>query len=588
MTLLIAAASPKAIYLSSDYRLTSNGRVITDSSAKLVLLTFKTWFGFVAYTGVGSVGKISTASFVVNWVKNKLDLTIDELLTILRETGSRWLRTVARNQQHTFLFMGFDAGQPIVATVSNFEDLAGKHEMQAEPELSVSLRRGSAVPRVLICGASPAVSQRDFRLLRELIKRTPDSSNEIRALLRSISARASEDPSWGHLISPNCSTISFRAGGQGSYEPDGNVEVHQIISGMHIDLTKIVGKLLGDFKAAGATFVNFSSKEQPFPECKPAIVVDQPMADYRLIEIKGEQFAGAGAVATCDTGLVVGNGSPHVDQAFNALLVKLDNDELKWWDEGAARPSGVNDAQLVSATMLGDRNQAAVLDYETGALTLLPTFIEGGDSDATSINNLGDIAGHVTISRDRREQDFWRPAAWIGGQLYILESDEFEWGYAAGITNDREVLVNAYVGGEISGLRWSPLTKDLKPVGASGVVPLAINSEGLVLGAAKDEKGRTLAVKAERGGRWELLGTPPGYYATTINDSGDAAGYTEQVDNQRPWIRFRNGDLLWLPRYKHHSCYPAMLSNGGRIVGSAGADHGSHALLWLPKNSSTS
>jgi hypothetical protein len=214
---------------------------------------------------------------------------------------------------------------------------------------------------------------------------------------------------------------------------------------------------------------------------------------------------------------------------------------------------------------------------------------EFADSGALAINDLGVVVGWVSISADPQDrgQGNYRPAAWIPGKEAIFLTDfAFAWGQAVDVNDAGTVLVVAYaegIMGRAKALLWDPVAGTYAPIGRDepdGVYPMGLTADGTVLGNASDSSGRRIACLSVEGGRWTRLGTPKGWYATTIDDAGDVTGSVNTGGFERPSLRRSDGEVLWLPYFDHHHCRPNAIANTGFVVGAALTDHGTHALFW--------
>jgi hypothetical protein len=114
------------------------------------------------------------------------------------------------------------------------------------------------------------------------------------------------------------------------------------------------------------------------------------------------------------------------------------------------------------------------------------------------------------------------------------------------------------------------------------VNPVAINQLGLVLAQARTGSGRRLAVTCAPGEDWQELGTPEEWFPSDMKDVGDVVGWTVVENSDRPWLHTATGQTLMLPFVAGHSTSPRRINSVGQIVGTAGTDHGSHALVWSP------
>lgn len=202
---------------------------------------------------------------------------------------------------------------------------------------------------------------------------------------------------------------------------------------------------------------------------------------------------------------------------------------------------------------------------------------EFADSGALAINNMGVVVGWVSVSTDRQDrgQGNYRPAAWIPGQVGIILTDlPFAWGQGVDVNDDGIVRVLAYtegVMGRAKALLWDPIGGTCSGVGGEQpdrVFPMGLTSDLVVLGKGADPSGDPVACISTAGESWIPLGTPPGWYATAINDNHEVAGSLKVKGFDRPWIRRADGTTLWLPYLEHHYCRPNSMRGNPRRYGT--------------------
>jgi len=189
MTLIITALTKLTIYQSADFRLTdgNSGKLISDTSTKLVTLHYGEWDGFVAYTGIGRWKQQDTSEYVMQWLEGLHSATPADIEILIREKGTEWVDKIAaalrRRERHTFILAAFHEGSPQLAVISNFEDCLGRNDARAGATLTISNTRFSGQPRVVVSGWKPAVSRHTRRRLERLLRELPDDPERVRRML---------------------------------------------------------------------------------------------------------------------------------------------------------------------------------------------------------------------------------------------------------------------------------------------------------------------------------------------------------------------------------------------------------------------
>lgn len=198
----------------------------------------------------------------------------------------------------------------------------------------------------------------------------------------------------------------------------------------------------------------------------------------------------------------------------------------------------------------------------------------------------------VSVQRPGRSRTGTLPACSVDTSRdpAFLTDLGFAWGQAVDVNDAGTVLVVAFtegIMGRCKALLWDPNAGSLSPVGDAqpdGIYPQALTAGQVVLGNGRNRSGEAIACSSRAGGPWTRLGTPDGWYATAMNDVGDAAGSTPVEGFERPWLRRSTGDVVWLPYLEHHHCRPSSMTASNVMVGTAQTDHGTHALMWRPSN----
>jgi hypothetical protein len=154
ITLNITVLARERIYQCADLRLTdaATGRLVTDSSNKVVALRYHTgFFGFVTYTGVGRWAGKDTSEWIVQWLAGTHGMDLQAVVDRIGERAGRWLNEVARRtgkrSPHTFVVAAFEKGTASVHVVSNFEEVHGR---TVAPTQDVHISRQVALNRPLV------------------------------------------------------------------------------------------------------------------------------------------------------------------------------------------------------------------------------------------------------------------------------------------------------------------------------------------------------------------------------------------------------------------------------------------------------
>lgn len=208
------------------------------------------------------------------------------------------------------------------------------------------------------------------------------------------------------------------------------------------------------------------------------------------------------------------------------------------------------------------------------------------DGGGRSIDNDQNIVG---IVRDRSKESgkpFTRPAVVDSkGEVRVFEDvPDAEFGNDA-VRRTPRGLVLVSASPRIFDSRcimWNSTNGSWSYIGASptNLIPVAITDAGDTLAIHRDPEGNRVVVFCPFGGSWQDLNLPPGFEPTAINNNQDIVGRKREDGFDRPWIVEHGGSLRWLPFLADHGTTPSFISDDGTIVGSAGADHGGHALVW--------
>ncbi len=611
MTLNITVLTHSKIYQSSDFRLSIDGRPSDNSSAKSVMLTYQSWICFVTYTGLGEWDTRYISDWIAKWLTGIKDLTMVELANLLANKGTKLLDSVyyatGKRIRHTFTLAGFDGGDVVVFVVSNFESCFGEIRNTPDNKLKVSSRklRNVKKARIIVTGCKDAVPINDRRVLSSLAAKYSMDSGRIRRRIEALNANAASLPNFRDLVSKDCVVISFSSDGSGILQLNLAAEEVPTVfphisfgtdtTQMMVDAMRAKGFDLTNMRIVQGAFASnarVGAKTIPVPHCQLGVAIPDPSADYHLTEIKSSAFEPMYSRDINDIGQIVGTGRLTNGAPCNIPWV---------WESGAITQLNYNglaqriseDGHIVATLqeMLGER--AGI--YQNGSLTEFPLYhgkkgiFNGTDSAAFAINSSNVIVGRVRSRTEEKGRPNTRAAIFHTGQapLVLMELDA-EFGCDAVDINDSGiVLLKASPIYQSQSLLWDPKTGAWFYIGATtlNVYPVALNNEGTVLGQARNHRNDPIAVICKPGDNWERLGTDDGWAPISMNDRGDVVGIVSIDSIQRPWIRFFSGEVILLPYIIEHHTAPSSINNIGQIVGTAVADHGSHAILWQPSTS---
>lgn len=605
MTLLITVVTQQAIYQSADFRLTdlNSGGLITDESSKLISLQYEGWSGFVAYTGIGRWKGRDTRDYLVDWLREFPATGVNDITERIRSMGTAWLGEIEKGtkkrQRHTFILAAFEAGKPIVAVVSNFENAYERNDKYPSENLTTTTRRFGNNPMVVVCGWRQAVKRHSRTQLERVARQAPSDPARFRILLANINAESARNADAKNLISPNCSVMSLRPDGQGVVNVEGKIDVRCIVFGIvspslneivRLMQTSVGGPDFSNVRLIGAAFAS-SGQRVPYEPCQPKIIKPSDAHGFTLRELAIKDLPSCMALDVNDTGVVLGQGNRHERRDLDVPWTLAGDDVLLWRPDETERSVHIrainNSGQMAMETHTVESKIQASRWAGSSQFMLEPCLVSA-DSGAESINNNGTVVGWVSIDPAKKGQGSHRPAAWRAHKLINFPNFQGDWGYASDI-NDGELAIGLiYVRGRPHAFLWDLNDGNWWEIpGRPSVIPHAISSNGVVLGNLNLSNGSTLALTSNKDEGWKPLTTPPGYYATALTTAGDVAGYSKQDGYLRPWFRRANGETILLPYFEFHNCKPTAINASSVIVGSAMTDHGSHALLWSPSDNPT-
>ncbi len=607
MTLNVTILTPATIYQSADFRLTESGKLITDRSAKSVVLTYSTWTGFVTYTGLGSwpnSGK-ALSDWVAEWLADGKQRSMAEVADRLADEGTKLLtivqRRTGRQLPHTFTLAGFEAGFVRAFIISNFEDCFGTVREPPDVQLTVTTRqlRAGSKATVIVTGCKPAVPTGDRRQLSALAAKYPADGGRIRRRMEALNARAAAAVASGGVISQDCVVLSFRADGSGVLHLNNEaaevpLQFPHITYGMNLAQTmnnalRSLGVDPAQIRLVQGGFASSHSSGPPSvstASCPFAVAVADPTSGYSIHEVTSPGLDFITPNDINDSGQVVGTGQSRTQPNIPWMMQNGQLTRLNYIGFAVS----INNHGQVTGTLQSEQGERATV-YERGLLTELPLYhgepgvFAGTDSSASAISANGTVAGSVRSRTEERGRPNTRAAVFRSEQPpTVLMELKAEFGSNAVDINERgQVLVVASPAiFDARSILWTPQDGSWLNVGnqTANVSPIALTDEGLVLGKARNNRAKPSVVICRPGGDWERLGIDESWEALDINNQGDVIGWAWVDRIQRPWLRLASGQIIWLPYVIEHHTTPRAINNHGQIIGSAVADHGQHAVIW--------
>ena len=592
VTLNIAVAHPECVYVAADFRLSRmTGRQtvpMDEPSMKVVRFSYPASLGLITYTGFGA-GRdgADTAIHIIRWLDGKRDLEIPDVVEVLREKGDAWLRRLRPFPfKHTFMVAGFGSqGEAILSIVSNFESLTRSTLAQPATSLSVSVESTRRRAIIRVTGVPEVVPKERERLLRRTVENNALDSARIKHAMMGIIERAAGSPASHGLVSDKSSAISLLPGGSGRQnfsEPTG-VELHGIFNGA---VMPSVLSLLGGNHQKIAESVFIGGKSAPYHQdrCHPNQYEGSAAGAYQLTELSVPGSPPFSARAINHNGVILASSAVDNNAAYRQHWLYKSHDDIEripLQEPTAGDAIGFDNRGYVYLAV-GMPGQVQVLArWNATELRLLP-HVADYPSSASWISPSGWIAGFVEVSGDQTRVDRQQPARWDPeGRLEMpVGIPNGVAGTATSIAADGTALVQLYRSlGPLSSHVW---------YADGNMHPLQLPFGGLATGITdahsfmgfRVDLGRRIAVTSSDMSNWVDLGTPIGWDPTRVAPDGSVAGHVRIDGFLRPWIRFTDGIHLTLPGFHRHQCSIEGIGADGNLVGSAFADHCSHALLW--------
>jgi hypothetical protein len=607
LTLTITLVTPFAIYQSADFAIRGlkDKSFSRDDSAKMVMLQYFSWTGFVTYTGLGFWRGDHVSELIANWLDDRQHRTMWEVATVLQSEGARLLSDARSageySGRHTFTLAGFEDNSIRVFVISNFENCYNEERSTIDDYLTISSREFQtwAGAAVIVTGQKKAVPVMQKRALRKLARINSEDGELIRRRMQEMNAEASN---WlatrteVNPVSPDCAVASFRFDGYGRLSLSdmpgmGAKQIPIIVNGLYQNkfIAEAMAKAGMDMSNARMDNVTFASSKAPGPAGLPRTACSFPVVNtdksggYEIHEITAIDFQPEWAYDTSELGHVVGTGREEAVATATTIPWLMRDGQLSRLNF-SGNAWAINENDQMAAMLHGVIGEQAAL-YAEGSIRQFSLYgadvaqMGGNRSTAGAINAAGVIAGSVSY-----ESQIIRPAVFREAfpPVVFLEPPQ-QWGTRSiGIDDQGQVLVHANFGpGDVRSILWNFENGSWYFVGGdtASVQPVAVTSNGLVLGVSKSGTAH-VALICEPGGAWLELGSSDGWSPTAINDVGDVVGIVMRDGLFYPWLRLASGEEFLLPYVRGHQTNPKAINNAGTIVGTAQTDHGGHAVIW--------
>lgn len=216
MTLTQTIVAPWGIWQCADYRLTDpqTGEIVENWSQKSINVLCNDGQALITYTGVGRLKPDDPD--ISDWLANQLHgfaITIPETIKRIEKVASRHLTKYST--PHIFTVGTIIQGQTWAFEVANVELDVDWFSSSPLKSFRVYGEKVTNKPLVLVRGVRGAVSQADWKLLRNETKVRPRRSKKFLKLLAGVNKRASAHERLGKHMSPECCVAYMGPGVQG-------------------------------------------------------------------------------------------------------------------------------------------------------------------------------------------------------------------------------------------------------------------------------------------------------------------------------------------------------------------------------------
>jgi len=561
-------------------------------STKAVSISYEDWSGFLTYTGIGRVGRRSTAEFVSDWLRDQHEMSLDETIEVIRVRASNWIARIAPGMKHTFVLAAFRHSEAIAAVISNYQRWHGADEREVAKEFFISEVRPKKGAEVIVTGLRSAVSRPQRRELQRLAQRHAGEPLRVRTAITQINREASRH--FPDLISEESFVQSVDQWGRGRQDNAGGTRAipRSVFHGM--DLLEMTRPFLdaqfgkGRWTVEASTSANSRDKSTVPPNCELRLSGPGTRTDYRAVLLACPPGNRAQPRAINSRGTIVGEATPiwrgpsfpcHWQNADQ--LVFLGHLGGLGGSAYALTESGV----IIGATELPNRHSHACEWSPTGDLVDLGRALPS-HSGARAINSSGLIVGWSSQHPTEGGQAHFRPTLWRPAHVPLVLHDlNGCWGEAIDVNDSGDILVMSHDNRNARALLWrgdSLLDLGLPDIDCQSFFPTKLTQTSSVIGTTIDKSGRRGAATRGDSGTWQRIFLRQ-HAHLTCGTERILAGAEMVSGYEIPWM-WASGEQVptYLPHFFNHHCRPTAIGPLGHIVGTATGDYCSHPVLWIP------
>jgi hypothetical protein len=221
MTLIVTAGNANYAVIAADTRLSWDGKLVDDASAKVANLQFCDGKLISAYTGLARWGSFETRKWLHQTLQRVAQLwkKTDEVLSLLRAELTREFKSnseiaalSAHQRKLTLVFSGFIDNEFVAALISNFQGKDGLFPEVVDDFMLTRFRATDASGSwCAFFGALSTVPQHDLEQLNQLIILHKDDPLPVKGKCHAMVLRAG--PNSGGTVGPNILTATLPRGG---------------------------------------------------------------------------------------------------------------------------------------------------------------------------------------------------------------------------------------------------------------------------------------------------------------------------------------------------------------------------------------
>ena len=448
-------------------------------------------------------------------------------------------------------------------------------------------------------GIRDAVPRARRRALQRLVA---ESANDGARVRRAIAA-ANKDGAqkFPDQISEDCFVYSQDSSGRGHYETMGETRTDLLTSmtdvGAKDQIRELLDKQLGAGKWSmkGMTSATSQSQSAPPAECELKHSPDPSSAGYEILNLAAPDGRRATPRSINANGVVVGEAS----QRWNGPqypCIWTQHSTIEFLAHGGGLGGSardINDSGLIVGSSESPDRASHACTWSRDRDTQDIGEKIARHSQATAVNEMGNIVGWVSVHPTEGGQAHFRPTYWPeSGSPVILDDLAGGWGEAVDISSQGVILARVHEGGDVllsggaEAWLWQDgqVTKIGKPSSdTASFYPKRITEDGRVVGLAIMSNGQRFGAVRSVNGTWSRLFDPSqGRELTGANGNLLLAGYDSVEHYRVPWVKHEHGEIRHLQHFKYHHHQVTMVSEQGWLVGTASADNCCHPVLWLP------